>query len=214
MRRFLIIFVVFITLITSGGIARAVERMPAYMAEVDVILHAGDVLYTLYPGLSVKNMMENFKGATQWTIIDGGESKNIDPNVHQRNYYIYRNIGESEPVYEVIHISTNENNEFVWAYDVSFFTNSEKIARLMFNKATNENTIKYGPPDKSNGKQQAIFGGEKGEIHYYDSLGLNVWRKHNISISGLDHYEGKAAEIISNTFHLPEVMHYSIRMIK
>ncbi len=211
LKKVLIVFVMAITLV-GGSMARAAEVTQAHLAEVDAVINAGDVLYTIYNGMSVKDLMANFKGASQWTIVDGGEIKNLDPNVHHRYYYIYRNIGELDPVYEVIQIHTDDNNEHVWAYSVIFFTKSEKIARAMFNKATNENKIKYGMPNVSRGKHQTGVGNEKGELFLFDSLGTNIWNRPGTHMTGWEHMEGQSAEVVSKAFCLPEIMNYRIYM--
>ena len=206
-KRFIAVCVMMIML-ASGGVVRASEGQPTHLAVIDEVLNSGDVLYTIYPGMSLRDLRENFKGAAQWTIADGGEIKNYDPSKHSHIYYVYRNIGGNKPLYESICITSDENNESVWSYRVNFFTTSEKTARTMFNKISNEYKIRYGIPSGHREKHRTGMANDKREMFEWDSMESYVWSKKEVVLTGWEHMEGRSADFLSKHFRLPETMYY------
>lgn len=199
-------------MLAGGSMARAAEGQPTHLAVIDEVLNSGEVLYTIYPGMSLRDLRENFKGATQWTIADGGEIKNYDPNKHSHIYYVYRNIGKNEPLYETICITSDVNNESVWHYHVTFFTSSEKTARTMFNKISNEYKIRYGTPNRHRGKYRTGMANDKREMFEWDSMESYDWSQKKVVLSGWEHMEGRSAEFLSQHFRMPQTMYYRVYM--
>lgn len=199
-------------LLAGGGVARAAEGQPTHLAVIDEVLNSGKVLYTIYTGMSLRDLRENFKGATQWTMIDGGEQKNYDPNKHYHIYYLYRNIGENEPLYELICINSDSNNESVEHYSIQFLTTSEKTARAMFNKIINEYKLRYGTPNRYREKHRTGMANDNKEIFEWDSMESYDWSQKEIVLSGWEHMEGRSAEFFSKHFQLPQTMYYRVYM--
>ena len=210
-RKILLIFMMMVVF-ASDDMATASEIQPNYLTVIDEAIDSGIVLYTIYPKMSLEELRENFKGATQWTLVDDGEIRNIPPNTHYHTYYIYRNIGDNDPVYEVLEIHTDKNNDYVESYWVRFFTKSEMIAKAMYDKMVNEAKKKYGNPEKNTWMHKPSCGNGKGDFFEYDLLESYVWYKRtykSFSIS-LFYMKDKAAEFISKSSHLPEVMNYRV----
>ncbi len=210
LKKVLMIFVMVIAL-AGGSVTRAAEGPQAYLAEIDAVINAGDMLYTIYPGISLDDMRENFKGATQWTIADARTYKGYDYD-HTHKYVVYRNIGVEEPVYEVIWITSDMENAHVKCFSVNFFTKSERIARSMFNKATNEYKIKYGTPTDHMGRYHSGISDRHGHMCEYDSMDSYVWSQARVRMTGWEHMEGETAEQFRVDFGLPQAMTYRVIM--
>lgn len=135
-------------MLVSTASAEKADKEPAfnYLAEVDTLMAEVNVRHTIYKGMPIENLKANFENLDGWTFKDEGLQDPNNPKDRGHRFSITRQYSKSTPVYEIIKVYTDLDNQTVMKCDVAFYA-TESAARLIYSRMVKNYTQKLGQPN-------------------------------------------------------------------
>lgn len=148
MKAFFTAFFMALLLVSPVSAEKAAkEPVFNYLAEVDEITADVNVVHTIYKGMPIEDLKSNFENLEGWTFEDKGVMDVVaSPDYNGHHFLITRKYNKSTPVYELIHVYADYDNQTVGHYIVMFHATTESAGKIIYGRIVNNYTRALGEP--------------------------------------------------------------------